>query len=647
MNFKNLLKRASVAVAVCAVAFAPAYAAHKVATSNSLSKAFKVKAMANSVKPLAVADDETVFTYAPEGTTNYYRTGEAVEDYNLAVFVDGKTLTGAKVVGLRVNFIQRNNITDASGWISTELSAQNNEIVVTGERVEFTPAAGWNEIRFENPVDVPSEGLYVGYSFTLTANGNNDFPIGVGNSIPDAGCCFGYMPSWCSETGEWADLSSDNIKMEALSMEVILSDVTPIGASVELDDYIITKPGETSTCNVTVTNYTDEEVSSVEYTYSVAGQAGSGSASLQISSIWSDSDAFSLDLPSINETGEYELTVTVTKVNGKENTNADASATTSVVVSDVEIKHRAVLEEYTGTWCGYCPRGFVAMNRMAEMYPDDFIGLAYHGSDIMEASNVVFPTSVSGYPAGVLDRVSGQIDPYHGSASGYEMGIEQDWLDRCSVPTPAAIEVEAALSEDGETVEVTSHTTFVVSTSGEYTIGYALLADGLTGTGSYWAQSNYFSGAGAYYPGEDFEVFTNGGSSVSGLEFNDVVIIAPEITGVAESLPSEINSNEEYTHNYTFTLSEATSRYYRVSLVQDVNKLRVVAVLLNADGEIVNANKAKVAVESSSVNDIEESVEEPVEVARYSLDGRLLAEPERGVNIVKMSDGTAHKEIVK
>ena len=81
--------------------------------------------------------------------------------------------------------------------------------------------------------------------------------------------------------------------------------------------------------------------------------------------------------------------------------------------------------------------------------------------------------------------------------------------------------------------------------------------------------------------------------------------------------------------------------------MQDVNKLRVVAVLLNADGEIVNANKAKVAVESSSVNDIEESVEEPVEVARYSLDGRLLAEPERGVNIVKMSDGTAHKEIVK
>ena len=61
MNFKNLLKRASVAVAVCAVAFAPAYAAHKVATNNSLSQAFKAKTAANIVKPLAVADNETIY----------------------------------------------------------------------------------------------------------------------------------------------------------------------------------------------------------------------------------------------------------------------------------------------------------------------------------------------------------------------------------------------------------------------------------------------------------------------------------------------------------------------------------------------------------------------------------------------------------
>ena len=36
-----------------------------------------------------------------------------------------------------------------------------------------------------------------------------------------------------------------------------------------------------------------------------------------------------------------------------------------------------------------------------------------------------------------------------------------------------------------------------------------------------------------------------------------------------------------------------------------------------------------------------------VEVARYDIHGRLLSEPARGINIIKMSDGTTRKEIVK
>ena len=36
-----------------------------------------------------------------------------------------------------------------------------------------------------------------------------------------------------------------------------------------------------------------------------------------------------------------------------------------------------------------------------------------------------------------------------------------------------------------------------------------------------------------------------------------------------------------------------------------------------------------------------------VEKARYSLDGKMLLAPEKGVNIVKMSDGTTKKVGVK
>ncbi len=36
-----------------------------------------------------------------------------------------------------------------------------------------------------------------------------------------------------------------------------------------------------------------------------------------------------------------------------------------------------------------------------------------------------------------------------------------------------------------------------------------------------------------------------------------------------------------------------------------------------------------------------------IEVARYDIHGRLLAEPARGINIIKMSDGSIRKEMAK
>ena len=36
-----------------------------------------------------------------------------------------------------------------------------------------------------------------------------------------------------------------------------------------------------------------------------------------------------------------------------------------------------------------------------------------------------------------------------------------------------------------------------------------------------------------------------------------------------------------------------------------------------------------------------------IEVSRYDIHGRRLNEPTRGINIIKMSDGSTRKEIVK
>ena len=227
------------------------------------------------------------------------------------------------------------------------------------------------------------------------------------------------------------------------------------------------------------------------------------------------------------------------------------------------------------------------------------------------------------------------------------MSSPSDWFEPDETQAPAAIEVEAALSDDLETVAVTSRTAFALSGVEGFKVAYALLADGMTGTGRSWQQANNYRGYSSALDIDAWDQFFNGGSYVT-VEFNDVVILAPDSKGVTGSVPAEITVGEWNEHEYTFTLSDATSAYTAstVSLVQAPWKLRVVAMLLNADGEIVNAAKCNVST-PAGVNGVESSMDEPVEVARYSLDGRLLSEPERGVNIVKMSDGTVRKVIVK
>ena len=640
---KSLLKFVPAAAMLFATGFAAQAASPAVAAfSPSPAKALLKSA---AVRPLDIQEGETVFSYAPNGTDGFYGTA-ATDSYGLAIRIVDPALVGAKIVGMRFALEYATGIEDVSGWTSTSLGR-----TPTGEEVDVaTVQSGWNEVRFTTPVEIPDGGIYVGYSLTvaqLISQGANGFIMATGADMAANGF---FLRSDNVTRGEWTDMAAS----PALSMQVILEGVDSRGVDVALDEYVIAKQNEASTCNVTIANNTGKSVSSVEYSYSIAGEAGqsgTGSETVDMSSVLGASANMSIELPAISEVGEYDLTVKVTKVNGEEISNAEATATTKLVVTNLYIKHRAVVEEYTGAWCSACPRGYIGMKRMSEKYPEDFIGLAYHASqspyynfDVMEATNVVFPSNVSSFPSCWLDRVGDYIDPYFGTGNE-EMGIEQDWLARCEEPAPAAIVVEAALSDDLETVSVTSRTAFALSGVEGFKVAYALLADGLTGEGNEWKQVNGYAGNQSALPGDDWDMFFKGGSRVA-VEFNDVVILAPDSRGVENSIPSDITVGEWNEHNYTFTLSEATSYHYDVSLVQKLWKLRVVAMLVNADGEIVNAAKCNVST-PAGVNGVESSMDEPVEVARYSLDGRLLSEPERGVNIVKMSDGTARKVIVK
>lgn len=646
MNMKSLLKFVPAVAMLCATGFMAQAAATPVAGAMSIAPA---KIMQKSaVRPLDLQEGESIFTYVPDGL--YYGIGsQTAESYDAAIKLDGKAFAGAKVAGIQFQLMDAQYTTGVKGWTSTELAeTPTGEVIdVADEDLEVysMTSDGFNEVRFTTPVEIPADGLYCGYSLTVTrvvaSNQATGYPIATGSDSDMYENGF-FLRDEKLTGGEWKDMYG---QAPALTLRVILTDL-PAGANIELPDYVIAKQGEASQAKVTV--YKGASSLQIEYTYEVAGKQGTGTATNDnANEMYGSANDVMIDLPAIDEIGEYDLKVKVTKVNGEENTGDNIEATTKLVVTNLDIKHRAVVEEYTGAWCPNCPRGYVAMEYMAEKYPDDFIGLAYHYNDPMQGTNVIEPSSISGWPSAYLDRASGEIDPYFGSGEN-EMDIEQDWLDRCEEPSPAAIEVEAALSDDLETVSVTSRTAFALQVADGFKVAYALLADGLTGTGTSWKQANNYRGYSSALDIDAWDQFFNGGSRVE-VPFNDVVILAPDIMGVAGSVPEEIRVGEWNEHEYTFTLSKATSAYSTSrgeSLVQKLWKLRVVAMLLNAEGEIVNAAKCSVSV-PAGVNGVESTMDEAVEVARYSLDGRLLSEPERGVNLVKMSDGTVRKVMVK
>lgn len=79
----------------------------------------------------------------------------------------------------------------------------------------------------------------------------------------------------------------------------------------------------------------------------------------------------------------------------------------------------------------------------------------------------------------------------------------------------------------------------------------------------------------------------------------------------------------------------------------DYKQIYVVAIVIdNETDEIVNAGKALVNGNTTGISSINHNNNVVIE-ACYAADGTKLSAPQKGINILKMSDGTTRKVMVK
>lgn len=591
------------------------------------------------------ANQRLVGYFNTDDCDNYLGATSITGNNKVAIVLTANDLVpyyGKKIVGVRFNLGQGETSTGVfveNVKINNGTITENTAIVTSDKSV--TSAAGakntgeWHEVMFDNKVEINSsfEALLVGYCYKQK---NNNYPIGVSSKIEGPFYVFANIPASKGGNGEnWYQINSGGY---GLSIQLIVEgDFAPNAVKpLDFGKFMVVK-GKTKNVAVSLFNL-GSKLSSIDYTIALDGKAGA-EQHLDFGKDYGVGGTHTVEIPfaADSKIGTSTVTLTVTKVNGVENANATKTATGTLYTVEREFVKRSVVEQFTGTGCGNCPSGHVAMHNMHNLYGDQFIGIALHqfnSSDPMY--NISYDLGFTGAPQCMVNRSSGVLAPYEQMPEALKASLKEI----------AMTEVTVAGTFTDEDTKVNATASVESLVAGDYDIAFMLTADGLTGKTTSWKQHNYFCKGGSRYNSQasmpdDLKFLWDKGSSYYET-YNDVLISSSYVSYKNKATLPTLVANGTVSSEYT--LKMPTKVILKKALKLD--QVYVVAVLLDKKtGAIVNAGRARVTG-STGIEDVTTGTEATV-VARYTVNGVQVSAPVKGVNILKMSDGTTRKVLVK
>ncbi|MBQ8226868.1 MAG: Omp28-related outer membrane protein [Bacteroidaceae bacterium] len=280
------------------------------------------------------------------------------------------------------------------------------------------------------------------------------------------------------------------------------------------------------------------------------------------------------------------LSVTLKSLNGEVPAEEIKEVGSITTVDPKQSPERTVvMEEYTGTWCGWCPRGLVAIDVLSEEYGDKFIPIAIHSGDNMEDASfggVAGNFSTGSFPSSTINRVI-TCDPYYGTAGG-DMGVDNDVNKIFGRPTEATFSIDdLSISEDLTKINITTSATFnITCAETPYAVSYVLTEDGLTA-----AQTNYFAVYSSEYASNPYLGHLTKLGQYYKATFDHVGRAVYGTYGVEGSLSGTVTPGETKTHSYEITVPEN---------IKNIHNVHIVAMLVDTyTGEIINASSRKLA----------------------------------------------------
>ena len=462
------------------------------------------------------------------------------------------------------------------------------ETVLDKEAISFLPSGAaqidqvWNEVTLDTPYEINGNAFYVGYQTKIT--GSPCYPI-----------CFDLIYSE-TELGDILLAPDGNVIEEYhlgtlygnICLKLVLEGEMPTkyDAMTDVlftDNEVIGKDDQFS-AGFTMLNIGSETITGLginctidgkpleDFTYTIYGEE-EGSIPFGVLG-YVEINGFPGNVTGSNL--PVEVTITSLKSENGEG-EFNEKLTTQVTIPEVAFTKNMLVEEFTGTWCGYCPRGIVGMEYMRSKYGNKgFIGIAAHYNDAMQAiSYVPMIDYFSGgsFPSAVVNRAE-YFDPSMET-------LEQYYNEVIHTAALAEVKVDAKYDEEANKLYATGSVEFGMNRDdANYAFAFVIKEDNV---GPY-AQTNNFAG-GANGTLEGWSDKSRNVLTVFEMVARDIT----EAFGIEGSIPSKIEVGKTYTWNQQLPLNN----------VKYINNCQVVAMVLDLNTEEV-LNSAEVSLEGQA-----------------------------------------------
>jgi hypothetical protein len=233
-----------------------------------------------------------------------------------------------------------------------------------------------------------------------------------------------------------------------------------------------------------------------------------------------------------------------------------------------------VVEEITGTWCSWCPRGDIYGQELLHDYPGQAVFISVHSGDAMEYTDYINALGLTGLPSGKIDRTGLSIMQPANLASEISPFLAQT--------APANISVSTTWDSVTRNVTMIITATMTANLSGDFRLAGVVTEDAITGPSPDYDQSNSYSG-GTNGPMGGYEMLTNP-VPADLMVYNHVARhIAGGFLGDAGSLPANMVIGQSYSYTYSWTVPAGYNE----------DNIEVIGMMINvSDGSIVNAGKS-------------------------------------------------------